>query len=110
MTILGRKLFVSQLGGLMFKCPGCGYSHVVHIDGHGWAGPTWSFNGDGDRPTFTPSVLVTSGRAVDPSFVREEGDPPEVCHSFITDGRIQFLNDCDHALAGQTVDLPDWNA
>lgn len=25
-----------------------------------------------------------------------------------TDGRIQFLNDCTHALAGQTVDLPDW--
>ena len=29
------------------------------------------------------------------------------CHSFVTDGRIQFLSDCTHALAGQTVDLPD---
>jgi hypothetical protein len=27
---------------------------------------------------------------------------------FVTDGRIQFLGDCTHALAGQTVDLPDW--
>jgi hypothetical protein len=24
------------------------------------------------------------------------------------DGQIQFLNDSHHALAGQTVELPDW--
>jgi hypothetical protein len=29
------------------------------------------------------------------------------CHSFVTDGRIQFLSDSTHALAGQTVDLPE---
>jgi hypothetical protein len=33
-----------------------------------------------------------------------------VCHSFVTDGRIQFLNDCTHPLAGQTVDIPEWPA
>jgi hypothetical protein len=33
---------------------------------------------------------------------------PVVCHSFVTDGRIQFLEDCTHELAGQTVDLPEW--
>lgn len=31
-----------------------------------------------------------------------------LCHSFVTDGKIQFLNDCFHSLKGQTVDLPDW--
>jgi hypothetical protein len=30
-----------------------------------------------------------------------------VCHSFVTDGKIQFLGDCTHALAGQTVELPE---
>ena len=30
-----------------------------------------------------------------------------VCHSFVTDGRIQFLGDCTHDLAGHTVELPD---
>jgi len=30
-----------------------------------------------------------------------------ICHSFITDGKIQFLSDCTHHLAGQTVDLND---
>jgi hypothetical protein len=34
---------------------------------------------------------------------------PSICHSFVTDGRIQFLNDCTHSLAGQTVDLPDFD-
>lgn len=33
--------------------------------------------------------------------------PPSVCHSFVRDGRIQFLSDCTHKLANQTVDLPD---
>ena len=28
-------------------------------------------------------------------------------HSYVTDGRIQYLSDCTHPLAGQTVDLPD---
>jgi hypothetical protein len=32
-----------------------------------------------------------------------------VCHSFVTDGRIQFLTDCTHAFAGRTVDLPEWD-
>lgn len=32
-----------------------------------------------------------------------------VCHSFITDGQIQFLNDCTHPLAGQTVPLPNFD-
>ena len=27
------------------------------------------------------------------------------CHSFVTDGKIRFLNDCTHEMAGETVDL-----
>jgi len=26
----------------------------------------------------------------------------------VVDGRMQFLGDCTHALAGQTVDIPPW--
>lgn len=73
-------------------------------------GPRWGWNGDMDRPTFTPSVLV---RWSEPSNAPEEFDNPakdvkKVCHSFVTDGRIQFLSDSTHALAGQTVDIPDY--
>jgi hypothetical protein len=38
----------------------------------------------------------------------ESDDGQVVCHSFVIDGRIQFLSDSTHVLAGQTVDLPKW--
>lgn len=31
------------------------------------------------------------------------------CHSFVVDGQMQFLGDCTHALAGQTVPIPEWH-
>jgi hypothetical protein len=84
---------------LRFNCPGCEHPHVVILTGHRW------FNDDTERPTLTPSIVVRA-RATDQS------DPDAVacestCHSFVTDGRIQFLGDCTHKLAGQTVDLPE---
>lgn len=33
--------------------------------------------------------------------------PPHVCHSFVTDGKIRFLSDCTHDLADQTVPMED---
>ena len=90
-------------GGLMFWCPGCDGSHMVTV-GEG-AGPRWGYNGNPDAPTFTPSVLVTyNGRDAG-----VDGAPPAICHSFVTDGGIQFLGDCTHALAGQTVDIPPFD-
>lgn len=107
---------------MAFDCPGCGEVHVLPVapaaDGH--PRPIWGYNGDPVRPTFTPSVLTRSGHHMD-------GDKKEcwcnykartgrkspftcgICHSFVTDGQIQFLDDCTHALAGQTVPLPDWS-
>jgi hypothetical protein len=54
-----------------------------------------TFDGNTERPTLSPSLLVSGG----------EGD--RRCHSFVKDGKIQFLGDCTHPLAGQTVDLLD---
>lgn len=91
-------------GRLHFWCPGCNEVHGIQV-GDG-PGPRWGWNGNAEKPTFTPSILVRWN--VPPP--REPGDPPDtVCHSFVTDGRIQFLGDCTHALAGQTVDLPEWS-
>lgn len=98
------RLRRGQDGTFLFFCPGCNECHVVYTGRRG--APTWAFNGDMDRPTFSPSVLVRTGRAVDPTFIQEDGDPPEVCHSFIRDGNIQFLADCSHEMAGRIVALP----
>lgn len=99
---------ISRAGhSLAFNCPGCDDWHVVNVDGNDR--PKWTWNGSAERPTFQPSILVRTGAAVDPAIAWEDGDPPLVCHSFVTDGRIQFLSDCTHALAGQTVDLPEFD-
>lgn len=91
---------------LAFYCPGCDTPHVINVDAA--REPRWSYDGNAEAPTFSPSVLNRTGRAVDPTFVPEPGDPPEICHVFVTAGQIQFLGDCTHALAGQTVPLPAW--
>jgi len=109
MSQLSRVLRSLEGGRLMFRCPGCNENHQVQT-GEG-PGPRWGWNGNVDHPTFTPSINVTWSEPSDApeEFDDTSKDKPMVCHSFVTDGRIQFLGDCTHALAGQTVDLPDWS-
>jgi hypothetical protein len=52
-----------------------------------------------------------------PSILKQPHDPtPEYpntgkrCHSFVNDGSVQFLGDCEHELAGQTVAMLPENA
>lgn len=84
---------------LHFHCPGCDEAHLPRVGGVG----SWTWNGRLDLPTLQPSVLVTSHVDKDDWTKKKEGR----CHSHVTDGRIQFLTDCTHAMAGQTVDLPE---
>lgn len=95
-------------GRVAFQCPGCQRPHPINIAGG--PGPSWSYNGNVDKPTFSPSVLVTWSEPSDVvgEFMDETKDVPKVCHSFVADGRIQFLGDCTHDMAGQTVDLPEF--
>lgn len=86
-------------GVLFFWCPGCEMAHQVKT-GTG-PGPRWDYNGDAEAPTFRPSVLVT--------WTQGEDNRPMRCHSYVTGGRIEFLGDCTHELAGKTVPLPAWD-
>lgn len=95
---------------LVFWCPGCGEAHQITVEG----GPHhWSFNGNVERPTFSPSILVDGVEKLTEDEYRRvmKGEVIEPrqkrCHSFVRAGRIEFLGDCTHAFAGQTVDLPD---
>jgi Family of unknown function (DUF6527) len=93
-----------------FTCPGCRTWHVVEVHDAGDQG--WSFNGDPERPTFSPSIRVRGVRNItDDEHARlmrgEHVEPTQfVCHSFVREGRIEFLPDCTHEMAGMTVDLP----
>lgn len=110
----------AERGEYSFQCPGCGETHVIPTKSPLHNGAMWAFNGNVDLPTFTPSLLVRSGHYVPGqksdtcwcTYNKEHPDDPApfvcfICHSFITNGKIQFLNDCTHHLAGQTVDLPE---
>ena len=108
------KILVEEPAGWMhFYCPGCKSAHTVNVRPEN-SPVAWGFNGNHDAPTFTPSILSRYRRPKgysndNPAPVGWQGEYVEdVCHTFVTDGRIQFLNDCTHELAGQTVDIPDW--
>jgi hypothetical protein len=72
--------------GYVIFCPGCGVLHKFDA--------RWQFNGSLELPTFTPSLLI------------EDAVQNIVCHSIVTNGRIQFLPDSTHRLSGQVCDLP----
>ena len=81
--IIGQRIF----------CPGCEGYHMFTTTPESQV--RWSFNGDQEKPTFAPSLMCNR-------------DYPESrCHSIVTNGKIQFLDDCYHSLKGQIIDLPD---
>lgn len=116
MTDLSKYLWDFERGQVGFHCPGCKTGHVIAIaaDETRPGGPVWGYNGDPEAPTFTPSILVRSSERLTEDERRRvlAGEKiqhrPTVCHSFVTAGQIQFLSDCTHALAGQTVPLVEW--
>jgi hypothetical protein len=83
-----------QHGAWDIYCPACKFDHLFD--------DRWTFNGDMDRPTFSPSMLVHE--------TPWAGGVKPRCHSFVRDGKIQYLSDSGHVLAGQTVELPDWDS
>ena len=92
----GEEGHVAHLAAL---CPACGFEHSFNVDievqgRH--ANDLWSFNGDYDKPTFSPSMLCNPGG-------RQAGHP--VCHSFLREGVWQFLGDCSHEMVGQHVPM-----
>jgi len=73
--------------GWVIYCPGCKYLHKFKSG--------WHFNGNTENPTFKPSLIV-----------KLENEKECRCHSFVTDGWIEFLHDSKHGLKGQNVRLP----
>ena len=93
----GNHSEVAELGAL---CPACTFEHRFRVDleGHGKWGKhsTWTFDGNYDKPTFSPSMLANKNRL---------NKEHPICHSFVKNGQWQFLDDCTHEKAGQTVDM-----
>lgn len=89
-----------QIIAYAFDCAGCGLTHAPYArPNKSPNGASWEFNGDLEHPTFSPSVLV---KVENPYTKRQL-----VCHFFIENGYIRFLNDCNHFLAGKIVEMDD---
>ncbi len=81
-------------------CPGCEMMHLFYIKHpENTRYPFWSWNGDVNAPTLSPSLLV--------QYNWGENHEERVCHSFIRNGQWEFLGDCTHKLRGLTVPVPD---
>lgn len=108
--------------GYTIWCPGCAERHFLPTVSA--TGPVWQFNGNREKPTFTPSLKITTGCKTSQhkpgdscwcTFNAEliaKGEEPSgfecgVCHLVLTDGVIHYCPDSTHKLSGQQVPLPD---
>lgn len=106
---------MSQLSAVLRKverghahwCPGCLEMH--------WIPDTWTFDGNVERPTFSPSVKITGKQCINDDKGEWTGRwkcGPDgkaldgCCHYILTDGVLNFCGDCTHTLVGQSVPLP----
>ena len=89
-------------------CPGCGKVHQLP--------DTWQFNGDLNKPTFSPSFRHSGKWAlVDDKgkFTGEWKRDPDgkaldwCCHYILTNGVLNFCGDCTHEMRSQKVPLPE---
>ncbi|HSW90015.1 MAG TPA: DUF6527 family protein [Patescibacteria group bacterium] len=88
---------------LAFVCPGCSLFggsglHILPVNTD-QKSPAWDWDGNTEQPTISPSILTG------------KDDDAHRCHSFLTAGVFNFLDDCTHDLKGQSVqmpDLPEW--
>lgn len=87
-------------GTYLIYCPGCKHHHGVWVDKPNANGAQWTFDGNMESPTFNPSLLYTIKFG-------DTSKKPYVCHSFIRNGNIQYLNDCTHEYSGKTLLLED---
>ena len=109
---LVRKVVIQDDVRWHWFCVGCGRTHGVSESEN-----PLCFNGDVYHPTFVPSILIRSGHYIpghqgDCWCMYNDAHPDEpsgfqcrVCHSFVRDGKIEYLSGCTHEYAGKTVDM-----
>jgi hypothetical protein len=86
------KLVEGVSGVFLHLCPGCKDFHYFHTTYKNRSNASWSFDGNLEQPTFHPSMNIG----------------PSYCHYWLRQGKIEFLADCQHALKGQSVELPEF--
>lgn len=85
-------------GMYSFYCPGCRHDHVYFVNSPHWEkSKGWTFNGDFNNPTFSPSLLNRKGKGLS-----------ERCHLYVQNGVINYANDSTHDYSGKkNVEMKD---
>jgi len=83
---------------IQYKCPACGW-HDLPVKVIVKENRSWEWNGDLEKPTITPSVRHFH------NGMPAEGIKPFCCHYYIRNGVFEFLPDCTHDKAGQTIPM-----
>src|ERR1039458_1070510 len=86
------KYLRKTTSGYAHYCPGCELLHVFAVDKPFDNGSRWRFDGNLEKPTFSPSMNI--------------GD--NWCHYHLTAGKLIFTGgNKGHGLSGQTLPLPE---
>lgn len=81
-----------------FWCPACREAHRFNVNQPNIVtGKRWNWDGNKEAPTFSPDLTLKIGA--------------KVCHFYVMEGRIEYMRDSTHSLAGQhmpMVHFPDF--
>lgn len=91
---VSRFLRRAEMGHVHW-CPACDEMHMIP--------DTWAFDGNVEKPTFTPSVKLTANYG---PLSTKHPPGPYCCHYNLIAGELHFHGDCTHAVRG-VVPLPE---
>jgi Family of unknown function (DUF6527) len=91
-------------GGLAHWCPACDCMHQFALDGKNSSGAQWTWDGNVENPTFSPSMNIIINPKGHKHYNPECST--DVCHYFLQNGVLQYLADCTHGLKNQRIILP----
>jgi hypothetical protein len=104
---------------LMFWCPACKCGHGVWTSQpNGHTGAVWTFDGNFEAPTISPSILICVKMAVPPVTPENldewklkpwpQTETEKRCHTVISVGIINYCSDCTHELAGKSIPMEEF--
>lgn len=109
------EFLVKKDGQIAHYCPACDELHFYAVAEPFPNGARWSFNGDAQNPSLTPSMLIKTGHYVDrPGWSNKPGDCAicdaggeygscGICHYFLSAGWLEYCQDSTHKLAGMRL-------
>jgi hypothetical protein len=89
------KAIITDKDWIFYWCDGCKSIHDIPF---GQNSNGWSFSGDSNNPTLSPSIKTSTGWL---------NTDQVICHHFLKNGNIEYCADSPHELSGQIIELKD---